>query len=80
MSGHVVRSRRELIELLGNGWEIALDTGMNGYWHIQQGGIGKGGESRTVDVRRAFELHKQGKLIHREGTKQFPSRAFEYVP
>ena len=79
MSRHVVRSRKELLEMLSAGWEIAQSQTMDGGWIVQRGGIGRGDIAFTGASNVAFRLRDAG-LLKADESRRFPTQVYEYMP
>ena len=56
------RTQQEIVDLLGAGWEIGWSRTLDGGVWIQNGGAGRGGESRKVNGSTARALVKMGKI------------------
>jgi len=68
-------AQQEILDLMANGWELAEYTDYDGGWRIQKGGIGKGGESRTVNCKTAFALWNKDLIKPVSNEFEFPSRS-----
>jgi len=69
------KRQREVINLMGKGWELGESMTFNGSSWIQKGGCGKGGESKTI------HWNTIGALLDRElilqNTERFPLRTYK---
>lgn len=54
------KRQREVIDLMGEGWELARSMGFDCRYWIQKGGAGYGGESKNVNANTGYSLYKKG--------------------
>lgn len=79
-----VAGMAEVIDSIRHGeWELGYGDGSRGdgrYW-IQRGGLGRGGESRTVSITTIKALEKRHliKLKQREPKQPFWLRKYQYI-
>jgi len=52
--------QRELLMLIGDGWEIGISTGFKPRAWIQKGGLGRGGEAKDVHFNTFHSLRVKG--------------------
>ncbi|MFA5306526.1 MAG: hypothetical protein WC365_03690 [Candidatus Babeliales bacterium] len=67
--------QKEVIKLMANGWELGLDIGLTGRYWMQQGGCGRGGESKNIHANTIYFLNHK-KLI-KSTKREFPLEHFE---
>jgi len=67
------KTQQEVIDLMKNDWE--LGTSMSGEHHswLQKGGLGKGGESKTVSSATVHALYRKGLI---KSIDVFPTRKY----
>ena len=78
MTRKLSKTQRELLEKIASGeWELGTNTAMasrSSAW-IQRGGIGRGGESVTVNQATVHALYRRGMITY--GDKSFPTRTWK---
>jgi len=67
-------AQEEVLNLMANGWELGQSTTYDGRSWLQQGGVGKGGKSKTISANTIHALFKR-KLIHSKKYR-FPHRTY----
>ncbi len=60
MMKKLTKLMQEVIDLMKNGWELAQSDTYEGRTWIQNGGAGKGGESRRVNANTFQALYSRG--------------------
>ncbi len=71
----LTRTMKELLATIADGtWELGISTTVGGYTWVQEGGLGKGGASRTVNISTVLGLEDR-KLIVR-GKREYPTVPF----
>lgn len=66
--------QQEVIDLMKQGWELGLSSGWHTWCSIQQGGQGKGGESRNININTLNSLQEK-KLIEFDYEK-YPTKIY----
>lgn len=60
--------QQDILDKMHNGWELGLNGGIDVYCRIQKGGLGRGGEVKTVSCATLWALQERG-LIERASEK-----------
>jgi hypothetical protein len=50
----------EVLRMMADGWELGLYRSLHGHWTLQEGGLGRGGETKRVGHPTAFGLYDKG--------------------
>lgn len=66
--------QQEVIDLIKEGWELAVDVSINGRCWLQKGGIGRGGETRVVKHPTVRALEYLDYI--EKATSKFPAHTF----
>jgi len=78
MTTKLSKAQRELLEKIASGeWELGTNTAMasrRSAW-IQRGGIGRCGETVTVNHATVHALYRRGMIA--QGDKSFPTRTWK---
>ncbi len=69
------KTQKEVIQLMREGWQAGWTVGIKPRTRIQNGGIGKGGESKTLNSNTFFSLIDK-KLIEQTG-ERYPSKKYD---
>lgn len=62
--------QKEVLKLMADGWELGLDIGISGRYWMQQGGCGKGGESRNLHTNTIYFLIRKNMISRTK--REFP--------
>ena len=70
------KTQLEIIQLMKEGWELGRD-GSSCYggrqWWMQKGGLGYGGEDKTVSSATAWKLYHLGLICKPNPNLEFPT-------
>lgn len=76
----LTQNQVEAIRLMANGWELGCSWSTGGgirYW-LQQGGCGRGGDSRKVNASTVSGLFKRSLVDMKKNG--FPTTTYELTP
>lgn len=66
--------QQSILDLMANGWELAISGDIGGRCWIQQGGAGRGGETQEVSFNTVRALLNRNLIKY--GKWSFPTRVF----
>ncbi len=80
MSRELVSGWQNVRKLMLTGWQLGLSSGGGGSggWWIQKGGLGKGGEAKSVHAATAHKMRREN-LITAANTKNTPWYRTDYI-
>lgn len=68
MATKLSKTQKEVVRLMREGWQVGKSVGIKPRAWMQNGGIGRGGESKTLNSNTFFALLDK-KLIHETAEK-----------
>ena len=71
------KKQQEVIDLMNNGWELGQTTGYSSRTWLQKGGIGRGGEAKTISSSTLLALHK--KRVIKLRLEHYPFKYWELI-
>ena len=54
------KAQQEVLDLMKNGWELGKYGGIDPRYTLQEGGLGRGGKSRSLNYKTVYILFKKG--------------------
>ena len=72
------KTQETIVALMNDGWALGLDGTMIGRAWMQKGGLGCGGETRTVSLATFYALRDRGVIL--EGVRHFPTTPWHLHP
>ena len=57
------KTQQEVVNLINDGWELGMQTGLTGRYWIQKGGLCCGGESKNISSATVHALEREGLII-----------------
>lgn len=70
----LTKTQQEVVDLLKQGWELAIGRDFHGGCWVQEGGIGRGGRARNIRSDTAHALVKKG--VVRCVSRKFPTSVY----
>lgn len=70
----LTKAQQEVINLMGQAWELGTSSGITSRCWLQKNGLGRGGDTKTISYVTKNKLESMGLIV---GTYKFPITKYE---
>jgi hypothetical protein len=72
------KTQQEVVDLMREGWELAVSTTHNGGAWLQEDGVGRSGITKNIS-RSTYQALYRRNLLKRKGAACFPTKTYVLV-